>query len=54
MGLSLGQILANLIMVSQERCLVPTLKHQLSYWKRSVDDTITLIKVGSPNMFSPC
>ena len=46
MGLSLGQILATLIMVSQERCLVPTLKHQLSYWKGSVDETTTLIKVG--------
>ena len=46
MGSPLGRVLAGIFMVHLERSLVPVLKDQLSFWKRYVDDTITLIKTG--------
>lgn len=45
MGSPLGPIIGNIFMVNLEKCLVPTLKHQHSYWKRYV--TIMFITVGS-------
>ena len=42
-----GPVLAAVFMVHLQRSLFPVLKYRLSFWKRCVDDTITLTKTRS-------
>ena len=47
MGSPLGPVLAGIIMVELEKCLVPELKDHLCFWKRYVDNTSTFVKESS-------
>ena len=47
MGSPLGPVLAGIFMVNLERSLVPKLNVYINFWKRSVDDTINFVKIGS-------
>ena len=49
MGSPLGPILAGIIMVELENSIVPKLNSHLQFWKRYVDDTLTIVKEGSIN-----
>ena len=44
MGSTLGPVLACIFMVELERIILPTLREDMSPWKRYVDDTISYIK----------
>ena len=46
-GSPLGPVLAGILMVNLERSLVPKLNVYINFWKRSVDDTINFVKIGS-------
>ena len=39
--------MAGIFMVDLERSLLPLLTIELSFWKPYVDDTITLVKIGT-------
>ena len=45
----LGPVLAGIIMVELENSIVPKLNSHLQFWKRYVDDTLTIVKEGSIN-----
>ena len=47
MGSPLGPVLTGIFMVNLERPLVSKLNVYINFWKRSVDDTINFIKIGS-------
>ena len=47
MGSPLGPVLAWIFMVNLERSLVPKLNVYINFWRRSVDDTINFVKIGS-------
>ena len=47
MGYSLGSVLAGIIMVELENSIVPKLYSHLRFWKRYVNDTLTITKEGS-------
>ena len=49
MGSPLGPILAGIIMVELENSIVPKLNSHLQFWKRYVDDTLTIVKEGLIN-----
>ena len=49
MGSPLGPVLAGIIMVELENSIVPKLNSHLQFWKRYVDDTLTIVKEGSIN-----
>ena len=49
MGSPLGAVLAGIIMVELENSIVPKLNSHLQFWKRYVDDTLTIVKEGSIN-----
>ena len=49
MGSLLGPVLAGIIMVELENSIVPKLNSHLRFWKRYVDDTLTIVKEGSIN-----
>ena len=44
MGSTLGPVPAVIFMVELERIILPTLREDMSPWKRYVDDTISYIK----------
>ena len=52
MGYPLGSILAGIIMVELENSIVPKLNSHLRFWKRYVDDTLTIVKEGSINQLN--
>ena len=45
----LGPVLAGIIMVEPENSIVPKLNSHLQFWKRYVDDTLTIVKEGLIN-----
>ena len=45
----LGPVLAEIIMVELENSIVSKLNSHLQFWKRYVDDTLTIFKEGSTN-----
>ena len=47
MGSALGPVLPGIFMVELERTVLPTLREQMSPWKRYVDNTIPYIKEES-------
>ena len=47
MGSPLQPVLAGIFMFHSERSLVPLLTAALRFWRRYVDDTITVIKIGT-------
>ena len=47
MGSPLGPVITGIFMVELERALMPKLKDHMNPWKRYVDDTIAMIKIGS-------
>ena len=47
MGSPLSQVLTGIFMVELERTILPTLRENMSPWKRYVDDTISYIKEES-------
>ena len=47
MGSPLGPVLTGIFMVNLERPLVSKLNVYINFWKRSVDDTINFVKIGS-------
>ena len=49
MGSSLGPVLAGIIMVELENSILPKLNSHLPFWKRYVDDTLTIVKEVSIN-----
>ena len=49
MGSPLGPVLAGIIMVELENSIVPKMNSHLRFWKRYVDDTLTIAKEGSIN-----
>ena len=49
MGSPLGPVLAGIIMVELENSIVPKLNSHLQFWKRYVDDALTIVKEGSIN-----
>ena len=49
MGSPLGPFLTGIIMVELDNSIVPKLNSHLRFWKRYVDDTLTIIKEGSIN-----
>ena len=49
MGSPLGPVLARIIMVELENSIVPKLNSHWHFWKRYVDDTLTIVKEGSIN-----
>ena len=49
MGSPLGLVLAGIIMVELENSIVPKLNSHLKFWKRYVDDALTIVKEGSIN-----
>ena len=49
MGSSLGPLLAGITMVELENPIVPKLNSHLHFWKRYVDDTLTIVKEESIN-----
>ena len=46
MGSPLGQVLAGIIVVELENCIVPKLNSHLHFWKSYVDDTLTIVEEG--------
>ena len=46
-GSPLGPVLAGILMVNLERSLVPKLNVYINFWRRSEDDTINFVKIGS-------
>ena len=48
-GYPLGPVLAGIIMIELENSIVPKLNSHLQFWKRYVDDTLTIVKEGSIN-----
>ena len=49
MGSPLGPVLGGIIMVELENSIVSKLNSHLQFWKRYVDDTLTIVKEGSIN-----
>ena len=49
MGSPLGSLLAGITMVELENSIVPKLNSHLHFWKRYVDDTLTIVKEESIN-----
>ena len=49
MGSLLGPVYAGIIMVQLENSNVPKLNSHLQFWKRYVDDTLTIVIEGSIN-----
>ena len=49
MGSPLGPVLGGIIMVELKNSIVPKLNSHLRFWKRYVDDTLTIAKEGSIN-----
>ena len=46
-GSPLGPVYAGIIIVELEKCVGPTLKDHLYFWKSYVDDTLTFVKESS-------
>ena len=46
MGSPLGPVLAGIFMVELERTLVPKFRRKMFPWRRYVDDTIAMVKIG--------
>ena len=46
MGSPLAPLLADIFMIELERSLIPNLQ-KITFWRRYVDDTICLVKIGS-------
>ena len=46
-GLPLGPDLGDIFMVELENSLLPNLTKYIGFWKRSVDDTIFFVKIGT-------
>ena len=53
MGSPLGPVLAGIIVVELGNSIVPKLNSHLKFWKRYVDDTLTIVKKGSINHVLP-
>ena len=49
MGSPSGPVLARIIIVELENSIAPKLNSNLHFWKRCVDDTLTILKEGSIN-----
>ena len=49
MGSPLGPVLARIIIAELENSIVHKLNSNLHFWKRYVDDTLTILKEGSIN-----
>ena len=49
MGSPLGPVLAGIIVVELGNSIVPKLNSHLKFWKRYVDDALTIVKEGSIN-----
>ena len=46
-GSPLGPMLAGIFMVNLQRLLVPKFNVYINFWRCYVDDTITIVKIGS-------
>ena len=53
MGSPLGPVLADIFMIVLENSLVPNLIKYITFWKRYVDDTISLVKKGTTEFIIP-
>ena len=49
MGSLLGPVLADIFMIELEKAILPELAECIKHWKRYVDDTISLDKLGTIN-----
>ena len=49
MGSPLGPVLADILMIELEKAILPELTECIKYWKRFVDDTISLVKLRTVN-----
>ena len=47
MGSPLGSVIANIFMVELETTLVLKVEDHVQKWRRSVDDTLAYVKIGS-------
>ena len=50
-GSPLGPALADIFMIELEKAMLPELTECIKYWKRYVDDMISLVKLGTINKF---
>ena len=50
-GSPLGLALADIFMIELEKAMLPELTECIKYWKRYVDDMISLVKLGTINKF---
>ena len=48
-GSPLGLALADIFVIELEKVMLPELTECIKYWKSYVDDTISLIKLGTIN-----